>query len=724
MYTDLMKRSMEHKNYKEALENAYKICEQMNTTNLIPAQYYNLYLVLQQCLSVMDMYLRTDYIAEGNDILDLYEDVQTYPCAIARLYLMCIVGSSAVKAKKVSIVMFLKDIIEMSRAVQHPTKGIFLRNYILDCVKSILPDTTTEDPADGNFINSVEFLLNNFSEMCRLLVRLTQGPQITEQRVEEQQQLCTVVGKNLMIMSNLEGVTLDLYQTNILPRFLEQVLLSRDKVTQDYLYDALIQAFPADYQLATLHLLLHSLGGVVSNVGIRRILCSLMERISNYVNSTPDVPRNMDMFQIFSSHIDQIIKNQTLTPEEYVSVYVSLSKLVIVWHSEEDAYNKLNDINSNLYQYLSSLESVNMDASKELVTLLQFYFKKYDLLKVLSLKNYAELINCLPYELRHETHRFIAKKVTEKNYILKNKDELSLVFSCIHTIYKDATDMSQLNDEEISNDCDMFKSVSLSTVVEEPTFFDIIDVIKKAVSESGNKRSLLIIPTIISMYLRAVKVMPAEKDNMFKSVMELLKTLKPMSHFVTIKSCIECGSVGSQFKYSKSAYFFEMAITLFEDSDDIPKEETLRLIISVLASCELEDEFNEIYLVGCGKFIQRIESAFLRGKLYCQLSLAMFNEVRKNVKQSINYLQKAVREAGVCQEAEENNELMIDILNIYIIHFIRDNSEITAEFINNFANVIKENLGQTEVPKIQAYYQETVRYITQRGEEKIKQLNL
>ncbi|KAL7711686.1 Vacuolar sorting protein [Entamoeba marina] len=274
MYSDLMRRDMDHKSYSSAMDNAYQICEQMNTTTLVPALYYDLYLALQQHLSILDMYLRTDYISSGNDILDLYEDIQTFPSVLSRLYLMCVIGASAVKTKKVQIITFLKDIVEMSRAVQHPTKGIFLRNYILDSIKTVLPDNTTENEEEGKLVNSVEFLLNNFSEMCRLLVRLTQGPHVTEQRVEEQQQLCQVVGKNLMILSNLEGVTLELYSTNILPRFLEYVILSRDKVAQDYLYDAIIQAFPAEYQLETLHLILHSLGGVVHDVGIKE-LCVL-----------------------------------------------------------------------------------------------------------------------------------------------------------------------------------------------------------------------------------------------------------------------------------------------------------------------------------------------------------------------------------------------------------------------------------------------------------------
>ena len=34
----------------------------------------------------------------------------------------------------------LKDLVEMCRGVQHPLRGLFLRNYLLQCTRNILPD--------------------------------------------------------------------------------------------------------------------------------------------------------------------------------------------------------------------------------------------------------------------------------------------------------------------------------------------------------------------------------------------------------------------------------------------------------------------------------------------------------------------------------------------------------------------------------------------------------
>lgn len=38
----------------------------------------------------------------------------------------------------------------MCRGVQHPLRGLFLRNYLLQCTRNILPDVAEEDDEDGN----------------------------------------------------------------------------------------------------------------------------------------------------------------------------------------------------------------------------------------------------------------------------------------------------------------------------------------------------------------------------------------------------------------------------------------------------------------------------------------------------------------------------------------------------------------------------------------------
>jgi hypothetical protein len=69
-------------------------------------------------------------------------------------------------------------------------------------------------------------------------------------------QFCWQVGKNLHVLSQLEGVDLEMYREVVLPRVLEQVVNCKDELAQYYLMDCIIQVFPDDFHLQTLETLL------------------------------------------------------------------------------------------------------------------------------------------------------------------------------------------------------------------------------------------------------------------------------------------------------------------------------------------------------------------------------------------------------------------------------------------------------------------------------------
>ena len=55
-------------------------------------------------------------------------------------YLLCTVGAVFMKTKEGSRKDILKDCVEMCRGVQHPLRGLFLRNYLLQSTRNQLPD--------------------------------------------------------------------------------------------------------------------------------------------------------------------------------------------------------------------------------------------------------------------------------------------------------------------------------------------------------------------------------------------------------------------------------------------------------------------------------------------------------------------------------------------------------------------------------------------------------
>lgn len=103
----------------------------------------------------------------------------------------------------------------------------------------------------GCLQDSISFVLTNFIEMNKLWVRLQhQGhSRDREKREMERRELRILVGTNLVRLSQLDGVDLDLYQRTILPSILEQVVSCKDVIAQEYLMEVVIQVLLSSFEM-------------------------------------------------------------------------------------------------------------------------------------------------------------------------------------------------------------------------------------------------------------------------------------------------------------------------------------------------------------------------------------------------------------------------------------------------------------------------------------------
>ena len=138
----------------------------------------------------------------------------------------------------------IRDLVEMAKGVQQPIHGLFLRTYLSQASKTLLPDTGSEYEGNGGNVNdAVEFVLQNFTEMNKLWVRMQhQGhSRDREKKEKERMELRILVGTNLVRLSQLENVDVETYKRIVLPGILEQVVSCRDAIAQEYLMECIIQ---------------------------------------------------------------------------------------------------------------------------------------------------------------------------------------------------------------------------------------------------------------------------------------------------------------------------------------------------------------------------------------------------------------------------------------------------------------------------------------------------
>lgn len=227
----------------------------------------------------LSVYLRDSH--PDNHLADLYELVQYAGNIVPRLYLMITVGTVYMGIEGAPVKEIMKDMMEMSRGVQHPVRGLFLRYYLSGQARDYLPTGTGEGP-EGNMQDSISFVLTNFVEMNKLWVRLQhQGhSREREQRTKERQELQLLVGSNLVRLSQL--VDLESYKNVILHPLLEQVVQCRDVLAQEYLLEVVTQVFPDEFHLHTLDQFLSATARLNPHVNVKGIVIGLMDRLSAY----------------------------------------------------------------------------------------------------------------------------------------------------------------------------------------------------------------------------------------------------------------------------------------------------------------------------------------------------------------------------------------------------------------------------------------------------------
>lgn len=289
---------------------------ELRTSSLGPKQYYELYMSVFDALRYLSVHLRENH--PHNHLADLYELVQYAGNIIPRLYLMITVGTAYMSIPEAPVKELMKDMMDMSRGVQHPIRGLFLRYYLSGQARDFLP-TGEGDGPEGNLQDSINFILTNFVEMNKLWVRLQhQGhSREREQRTRERKELQLLVGSNIVRLSQL--VDLETYSNGILAPLLEQVVQCRDVLAQEYLLEIITQVFPDEFHLHTLDQFLAAVSRLNPHVNVKAIVIGLMDRLSAYAERESQADASEDRGKIEEDALAELLEKTRLGKEQQES---------------------------------------------------------------------------------------------------------------------------------------------------------------------------------------------------------------------------------------------------------------------------------------------------------------------------------------------------------------------------------------------------------------------
>ncbi|PHU19347.1 Vacuolar protein sorting-associated protein 35A [Capsicum chinense] len=745
-----MHRALDSNNLKDALKYSAQMLSELRTSRLSPHKYYELYMRAFDELRKLEIFFKEE-TTRGCSIVELYELVQHAGNILPRLYLLCTVGSVYIKSKEAPAKDILKDLVEMCRGIQHPLRGLFLRSYLSQISKDKLPDIGSEYEGDADtVVDAVEFVLQNFTEMNKLWVRMQhQGPaREKEKREKERSELRDLVGKNLHVLSQIEGIDLEMYKETVLPRILEQVVNCKDEIAQGYLMDCIIQVFPDEYHLQTLETLLGACPQLQPSVDIKMVLARLMERLSNYAALSTDVlPEffQVEAFAKLNSAIGKVIEAQEDMPiAGVVTLYSSL--LTFTLHVHPDRLDYVDQILGACVKKLSGKGKLkDSKATKQIVALLSAPLEKYkDIDTALKLSNFPHVMEHLDGATSKEMANVLIQTILKSKTCISTAEKVDALFELMKGLLRDLDENlpDELDEEDFKEEQNSVSRLIQMLHNDDPEeMLKIICTVNKHIVTGGPKRLPFTVPALIFNSLKLVRRLQNQDENapeeeastipkkIFQILNQIIEALSsvPVPE-LALRLYLECAEAANDSDLEPVAYeFFTQAYILYEEeiSDSKAQVTAIQLIIGTLQRMHIFGVENRDTLThkATGYSAKLLKKPDQCKAVYSCAHLFWVDDQDsiKDGERVLLCLKRALRIANAAQQMSNATRgssgsvlLFIEILNKYLYFYEKGVTQITVASIQSLIELITTEMqseNKTADPAAEALLASTLRYI-------------
>merc|ERR1712223_1098020 len=742
---------------------------ELRTSLLSPKSYYQLYMGICDELRHLEQFL-LDEFRKGRKVADLYELVQYAGNIVPRMYLLITVGLVYIQTNEFSRRDILRDLVEMCRGVQHPLRGLFLRNYLLQCTRNILPDAVEEviqsDPSqlilDGTIEDSIDFILLNFSEMNKLWVRVQhQGhSREREKRERERLELRILVGTNLVRLSHLDNVDLEIYKQNVLPGVLEQVVSCRDAIAQEYLMECIIQVFPDEMHLATLNNFLTSCGQLHPLVNVKNIIISLIDRLAQFAqreDGSGGIPRDIQLFDIFSKEIAAIITGKKdMPPEDIVSLQVSLINMAHKCYPDRvDYVDTVLDVTKKLFDNVN-IETIEYctPVGRELEKLLLIPINNFnDMITVLGLSHFATLLSMYDFEGRRAMAVYIANNVVDNETSIATAEQTEVVLGLLAPLIQDQEDGPTPDkwddpDEFVEEQNLMGKIIHMLKADNDPDQqYQILSTARKHFGLGGPSRIDSTLPPIVMFAYKLAQEFFAIKgkdDKWEKKVakifqfchttlMALVKAeMSELPLRLFLQGALVLATIDFEDQETVAYEYMSQAFSLYEDeiSDSRAQLAAITLMIGTLEQMKCFSEENHDPLrtqcaLAASKLLKKPDQC--RGVQVCShlfwsgKTKTNNGEELKDEKRVLDCLKKGVKIASQCMDSGTKAQLYVELLNKYVYFYEKFHTLITEEILQELIDRIQSELpnlegGSDEAEQINKHFENTILHLKMRKE--------
>ncbi|VDM58394.1 unnamed protein product [Angiostrongylus costaricensis] len=747
-----MKRCLDKGETMDALKHALQFLTELKTSELSPKYYYRLYMDAVSELQHLESFLVDEHERNKSNIEKLYECVQYAGAIIPRLYLLITIGVVYIKCGEDTRRNILSDLVEMCRGVQNPLRGLFLRNYLLQSTRTLLPDSpdlnTTEyvfvndlpesdkepQECDGTVSDAVHFVLVNFAEMNKLWVRMQhQGPsREREKREKDRMELRILVGTNLVRLSQLENLTEEMYVKEVLPSILEQVVSCRDRISQEYLMECVIQVFGDDFHLATLNEFLQACGDLVPEVNVKNILIALIERLAIF-SANPEgrgIPAEIQLFDIFSEQAKNLVKNHTdMSTEDIVSLYAAIVNLAIKCYRDRPEF--ANTTFGSLKCILEERKKTAVEpfdaVGRELMKLIRLPVDAHNnALKVAELTEFVPVMECFKYHGRCLASSYIIQNMLENETFMRTEGDVAVMCAVLHSVLVDQPDQPVNASETEDFEDEQHLVARLVHLIQADTpdeQFLLLNNARKILGAGGKIRiKYTLAPIVFELYkliLRFVHLKDEENweakiRKMFMCAMGTIGALITTAEMseLPLKLYLEGAMVADKVPLSDSSSvvyeFISKAMSVFEDelSESRERINALSLItgtmleIGNLPTESWDTLVGQIVIAASAKVFKKADQTQTLCtvvSLYWKGQTTESNGPVRNGEKVVEVMKKATKIASQCLEPIVQQQLFIKIIDTLLYYYEDNCLEITEDMLVELLSRSKDNAVQLDV---------------------------
>lgn len=733
--------SIEKNNLRQCLIDTNLLLLELKTRKLSPRNYYQLYTAIFDEMQTVQSFFKEE-LKRGRRTKDLYNSVQQAQNIVPRIYLMCSAASVCIEKEPNSVKEKLFDLLNMIKGVQNPTKGLFSRYYLLKTIKDKLPDKGNEYCNENSNINDTfNFILTNFEEMNNLWIRLSSKAEnmdkdenIINEREKERKELETLVGENINRLSRMEGLDLDIYKNDVLPKILNIIIQSNDTMSQQYLLECIIQAFPDEYTISCLNNILDTIFKLEGKIDSKSLLITLMEKLSY---SDKDFNNN-DIKNSFKNISDILLdKINKIFDEQINSFSINENSLIDIlrvaiaflgFHIKIHI-NDINVINSILLSCLNAIKKYKDKLSNQIIKLIEKLLCKSleSECEFFQFTNFSDIMENLDFSSRKALSLKLINSLININS--KDKvdtiDKLNFIMNSINSLI-----MPQSNEDTDSDAFDYEQTHVLKLLhvihTNDPSVMNQFFIIfKNKFIEADNKRKVYTLPTLVNIIIKfcgKIAVLVDNKDSSnniynidnitadnlydfllsnFKLINDILSVISENDQYLAFKLYLICSTQVNNIKTNKDKFtegcisFINGAIQIYNDSK-YELSLKIRMINEIVGTLISNNTLNNEGISQIAHSLVNSIQTMPKRRDQCYASVYMSNLYYKRLKDinKVNEcISKAVRYANFSMTTPSNLDLFVIILN-QIIYFIESDNDdiISADVVENIVEIINNHI--------------------------------